>query len=264
MATQHAAFVVDDDKEMRSSLTHLLTKAGWEVTPFADADAALRKLDGLHPDVILSDVRMPGTSGLELLERLKAADHPPLILISAHGDIPMAVQAIQNGAYSFLEKPFDPMRLLTAMRHAAEAYQLADKARRMREDLLSLSGLDRVLLGHDPRIAALRDQVLDLGQSSGSVLISGSTGTGKELVARALHRLSPRHEGRFVSVNCATLDPARFEEQVFGTAEASLGLFRRADGGTLFLDEIAACPSAVQPPRVPSAKTFCSASTHSA
>ncbi len=247
MAATYDAFVVDDDKEMRSSLTHLLTKAGWDVTAFNDADAALRKLDGLQPDVILSDVRMPGTSGLDLLDKLGGPEAPPLILISAHGDIPMAVQAIQSGAYSFLEKPFDPMRLLTAMRHAAEAHQLADKARRMREDLLTLSGLDRVLLGNDPRITALREQVLDLGQSTGSTLISGATGTGKELVARALHRLGPRNEGRFVSVNCAMLDPARFEEQVFGTIDSSLGLFRRADGGTLFLDEIAACPPSVQP-----------------
>ena len=246
MAVAFSAFVIDDDKEMRNSLTHLLTKAEWDVTVFNDADAALRQLDGLHPDVILSDVRMPGTSGLDLLERLDTSEGPPLILISAHGDIPMAVTAIQNGAYSFLEKPFDPMRLLTAMRHAAEAHRLKDKARRMREDLLTLSGLDRVLLGKDPRITALRDQVLDLGQSAGSTLISGATGTGKELVARALHRLGPRSDGRFVSVNCATLDPARFEEQMFGTTDSSLGIFRRADGGTLFLDEIAACPAAVQ------------------
>lgn len=245
--SKYSAFVIDDDREMRSSLTHLLDKAGWDVISFADANSALKRLPGLSPDVVLSDVRMPNVSGLDLLEKLKSQDAPPLLLISAHGDIPMAVSAIQNGAYSFLEKPFEPRRLLTAMQHAAEAHRLAAKAHRLRDDLMKLTGLDRILLGQHPKITSLKDQILDLSHAQGSVLIRGATGTGKELVARALHRLGPRHEGDFISVNCATLEPTRFEEQIFGRGDSNLGYFRRADGGTLFLDEIGACPPPVQP-----------------
>ncbi|RED13892.1 C4-dicarboxylate transport transcriptional regulatory protein DctD [Pontivivens insulae] len=238
----HSVFVIDDDRELRDSAAHLLTRSGWQVTTFAEAEPALLRLEGLAPDVILSDVRMPGLSGLELLDRLKGTDAPPIVLISAHGDIPMAVEAIQNGAYSFLEKPFEPRRLLRILQHAAEAHRLAQMAGRMRAELLRLSGLDRVLLGNDARIVGLRQEILDLAETRASVLIQGETGTGKELVARALHRLGPRQDAGFESINCATLGPAHFEEIVFGVDGRAKGALRGADGGTLFLDEIAACP----------------------
>lgn len=246
MAEVFSTIVIDDDHEMRKSLAVLLERSGWEVTIFSSVETALARLDGLAPDVILSDVRMPGLSGMDLLERLNGRAAPPLLLISAHGDIPMAVDAMQKGAYSFLEKPFDPRRLLTAMKHAAEQHRLSDMARRMRDELLSLSGLDRVLLGNDPKVADLKDKAIDLSMAKGAVLVSGETGTGKELVARALHRLGPRRDAPFIAVNCATLAPDRAEEQIFGTADTSRGLFRRADGGTLFFDEVGACPLDVQ------------------
>lgn len=246
MADQYSVIVIDDDKEMRQSLAFLLERASWSVYPFSNAKVALERLDAIEPDVILSDVRMPGMSGLDVLDALSEREAPPLVLISAHGDIPMAVDAIQNGAYSFLEKPFEPRRLLRVLRHAAEQHRLIDTAKRLREQLITLSGLDRVLLGNDPRITGLKSEALDLAMTKAPVLITGETGTGKELLARALHRLGPRQDAKFVALNCATLTPERVEEQIFGSAEALRGSFRNADGGTLFLDEVGACPLEVQ------------------
>lgn len=246
MTETYSAFVIDDDKEMRDSLGVLLARSGWDVVPFSSAQAALDRLASAAPDVVVSDVRMPGLSGLDLLEHLRDAHTPPLVLISAHGDIAMAVDAIQKGAYSFLEKPFEPRRLLTILRHAAEKHRLMLSAQRMRAQLVELSGLDRVLLGQSPRVTQLKADAIDLAMSSGAVLITGETGTGKEIVARALHRLGPRSDAAFVAINCATLTPDRLEEQVFGTIDGQRGAFRRADKGTLFLDEVGTAPQEVQ------------------
>lgn len=246
MAEVYTAIVIDDDQEMRQSLCVLLERSGWTVNAFGTGKAALAQLDSLAPDVVLSDVRMPGLSGLDVLSALVAQDGPPLVLISAHGDIPMAVDALQMGAYSFLEKPFEPRRLITALRHAAEKHRLTGKARQMRDQLSALSGLDRVLLGKDARLTALKSEAVDLARMDAPVLVGGATGTGKELMARAIHRLGPRKDADFVAINCATLAPDRMEAQLFGSEDGPLGSFRKADGGTLFLDEVGACPTDVQ------------------
>ena len=246
MTEKYTIMVMDDDAEMRRSLTILLERSGWDVQAFGDAQSGLSRLDSIAPEVILSDVRMPGLSGLDVLDRLAGRDAPPLVLISAHGDISMAVDAIHMGAYSFLEKPFEPRRLLSVLRHAAQQYRLVQTAKRMRDQLVSLSGLDRVLLGDSPHIAQLKSEAIDLAATTAPVLIRGETGTGKELIARALHRLGPRRDSYFVALNCATLDPARAEDQIFGNADTLRGCFRQADGGTLFLDEVGACPLPVQ------------------
>ena len=237
--------IADDDKAMRESLAELLDAAEWDTAAVARAEYVADELTRFQPDVILSDVRMPGMSGLELLGSL-GADAPPVVLISAHGDIPMAVQAMQDGAYSFIEKPYDPRRLLTVLRHAAEQRRMAADTARLRARLARLSGLDRILLGQTDDIRALRTDVMDLTDTDAAALLLGETGTGKELVARALHDLGPHGAGPFVALNCAALPADRFEAEMFGRADGPRGHLAAAEGGTLFLDEVCACPMDLQ------------------
>lgn len=237
--------VVEDDRSMRESLMHLLDAAGWVVAAIGDPTQAIAALAGFSPDVILSDVRMPKLSGLALLRALPEGA-PPMVLISAHGDIPTAVEAMGAGAYSFMEKPFDPRRLLNVLKNAADRHRLSQDAARLRQRLRRLSGLDRVLLGQSAAIAELREQVIDYAEAAASVLILGETGTGKELVARALHDLGPRAAKPFAALNCAMISDETFEARVFGVSGGEPGAMASADGGTLFLDALGACSAGVQ------------------
>ena len=160
----YSILIVDDDKSMRVSLINLLEAAGWRAEAVSRAAQVEALWPELQPDVILSDVRMPGMSGLELLASLDQSIAPPLVLISAHGDIPTAVQAMQDGAYSFVEKPYEPRRLLTILRHAAEQHRMAKGTERLKVQLARLSGLDRLLIGQTAEIAALREEILDLAE----------------------------------------------------------------------------------------------------
>jgi len=247
--------VADDDSEMRDSLAHLLGKTNWEVETVAGGEQAISRFGQIMPDVVLSDVRMPGMSGLELLQNLHKgigeAQKVPVVLISAHGDIPMAVTAMQQGAYSFIEKPFDPNRLLSVLKHAASQHRQGLQTQRLRARLLNLSGLDRILLGETDAIKAMREDIMDLGESESPVMLLGETGTGKELVARALHDLGPRAGGPFVALNCAAIPLEHFETTMFGSVDGERGTSARGtlanvDTGTLFLDEIGTCPPQIQ------------------
>lgn len=237
--------VVDDDKSMRSSLVDLLQAAGWRVEAVSRAARVAERLTDFRPDVLLSEVRMPGMTGLELLASLTPGA-PPLVLISAHGDIAMAVQAMQDGAYSFVEKPYEPRRLLSILSHAAAQHRMLRTTARLKARLARLSGLDRVLLGGSAETRALREEVVDLAEFDIPVLVQGETGTGKELVAGALHDLGPHSDGPFLALNCATFSPEHFEAEMFGSQDGHVGRLLAADGGTLFLDEICSCPLPVQ------------------
>jgi len=219
---------------MRNSLVDLIEAAGWSTKALARATEAERWINQFEPDVILSDVRMPEMSGIELLESLNSA--PPLVLISAHGDIPMAVEAMNAGAYSFVEKPYEPKRLLLILAHAAEQHQMRKSNLRLKSRLHALSGLDRILLGETPEMRRIRETISAVADTTASVLIQGETGTGKDLVARALHDLSSRCDGPFIALNAAPI-----------AAEQLPLVARNASGGTLFLDEICACPIDLQP-----------------
>lgn len=238
--------VIDDDREMRHSLQDLLQSAGWDVSVLDSAVHAEQHISKLEPHVVLSDIRMPKRSGLDFLHSYAAPDKAPVVLVSAHGDIPMAVEAIQSGAYSFLEKPFDPRRLLTVLANAAEQHRLVRSTTRLKSRLAELSGLNRLYMGDSPAIAAVRDQVIDLAGIDASVLLVGETGTGKELIAHALHDLSDRAAQPFVPVNCAAIPVAKFEELFFGQVGGPPGLIEQAGTGTLFLDEVAAAPVEAQ------------------
>ncbi|MDA3857462.1 MAG: sigma-54 dependent transcriptional regulator [Roseovarius sp.] len=238
--------IVEDDKAMRLSLIDLLEAAGWQVEALPRAARVAERLAEFQPDVILSDVRMPGLSGLDLLDSLDPELSPPLVLISAHGDIATAVKAMQGGAYSFVEKPYEPRRLLNILQHALDQHRMKRTTQRLKQRLMQLSGLDRVLLGQTPETVTLREEVLDLAQSGAAVLLQGETGTGKELVARALHDLGPNADGPFLALNCAALSVDGFEAEMFGVHEGAKGRLPGVDGGTLFLDEVCSCPPAVQ------------------
>lgn len=230
--------VIDDDREMRISLSHLLEKGGFEVEVARDGEEALGLLDGV--DAVLSDVRMPRMDGLTFQAKAAEISSVPVVLFSAHGDIPLAVEAIQNGAYNFIEKPFDPRRLLTLLGNAIRLKRLTDSAERLEKRLADLTDLEQILLGH--ALTQVRRDIQDFAASAANVLITGETGAGKELVARALHDLGRGPGAPFVAVNCALISPERFEDLVLGRD----GFVSQADGGTLFLDEVGSMPHETQ------------------
>ena len=235
--------VVDDDREMRQSLVQFLSRSGCRAVAFHGAEDALKRLETEHPDVVVSDVRMPGMNGLELLNAIASLrSAPQVLLITAHGDVPMAVEAMKAGAFDFVEKPFQPTRLLDAIKRAISYGRLKRENAALRESLRRLSGLDSILIGDSPDMRRLREDIADIALSDAPVLILGETGTGKELVARALHNLGPRSGHPFVPVNCATI-----ALQDFGAGAGSVpAAFSGAETGTLFLDEVADCAPEVQ------------------
>jgi DNA-binding NtrC family response regulator len=189
---------------------------------------------------------MPEMDGLEFQRKAREISNVPVILISAHGDIPMAVGALQDGAYSFVEKPFEPRRLLGILKNAVRMKRLEDSTKLLQSRLAELTDLERILIGNSPQITAVRDLIFDFAVSNANVLILGETGTGKELAARALHDLGTSPSAPFVPINCAAIPPERFEETVFGTTQNPRGLMSQANGGTLFLDELSSMPHGTQ------------------
>lgn len=246
---------VDDEAPVRQSAQQWLELYDFEVTPCASAVQALEQAHWDFPGVVVSDVRMPGMDGMQLLQKLhETFPDLPVILLTGHGDIAMAVQAMQSGAFDFIEKPYDPERLLESVRRGCRQRRLVLENESLRRMLSNRNRIEARLLGTSPAMERLRQQVLDLAETNASVLIHGETGTGKELVARCLHDFSPRVRNAFVPINCGAIPENLFESELFGhesgaftgASKARVGRLEFADRGTVLLDEIEGMPLNLQ------------------
>ena len=246
--------VVDDEPAMREVLETRLEGWGYRVLLAADAESARALVLRDLPDLVLSDVVLPGLTGIELLSALKSGDPSrPVVLITAHGSVDTAVEAMKLGASDFLTKPLDPERLQRTLAAALDERERLREVHRLESTLAETAGLGP-LVGVSPAMQEVHRMVRAVAASDASILVSGESGTGKELVARAVHDLSPRRSGPFVAINAAAIPEGLTESELFGhergaftgATTAREGCFERADGGTLFLDEITEMPVGLQ------------------
>ena len=247
--------LIDDDPHLRQALYQTLDLAGLNVLPLAEANGLAERIGRDWPGVVVSDIRMLGMDGLELLAQLHGQDPElPVLLITGHGDVPLAVQAMRAGAYDFLEKPFASDALLDSVRRALALRTLVLDNRSLRLALSDRQLLSTRLVGVSPAMLRLREQIGALAATKADVLILGETGSGKEVVARALHDLSSRRNGPFVAINAGALAESVVESELFGhepgaftgAQKRRIGKFEFANGGTLFLDEIESMSLEVQ------------------
>ncbi|SEL27713.1 two-component system, NtrC family, C4-dicarboxylate transport response regulator DctD [Atopomonas hussainii] len=247
--------LIDDDPDLRRALTQTLELAGFSVESRGSAEGLLAQLDHMDLGVIVSDIRMSGMDGMQLLGALQQRDPAlPVILITGHGDIALAVEAMKNGAFDFLEKPFASEQLVDRVKRALEQRALVLENRQLRLQLAEQSGLGARLIGQSAGMQRLRQQLGALAATHADVLILGETGTGKEVVARALHDLSPRRAAPFVAINAGALAESVVESELFGHEPGAftgankrrIGKFEFANGGTVFLDEIESMTLEVQ------------------
>ncbi|MDG1662126.1 MAG: nitrogen regulation protein NR(I) [Pseudomonadales bacterium] len=250
MQQANHVWVVDDDKSIRWVLEKALTRSGIEVDVFTNGEALLEQLESNIPDVVISDIRMPGINGLDMLEKI-LVKHPklPVIITTAHSDLDNAVSSYQNGAFEYLPKPFDIDEVVAMTRRALAVAE---------ENLIGYDGSnDKVtteMIGRAPAMQEVFRAIGRLSHSNINVLINGESGTGKELVAKALHKHSPRREQAFIALNMAAIPKDLVESELFGhekgaftgAAQQRIGRFEQANHGTLFLDEIGDMPADIQ------------------
>jgi two-component system response regulator HydG len=255
--TNHRILVVDDEPGARTALTELLREEGYEVRAAADGYKALGRLDGWQPDVLITDLKMPGMDGIELMEKIRQRlPHLPVVVMTAFGSVESAVDAIHQGANDYLTKPLHLGQLLVVIQRVLQHRDLQQEAERMRDALARQGdgGTTEQLIGRSKPFRDLMSLAEQVADSNAAILIDGEAGTGKKVIARALHDWSPRKEGPFVVLNCSGLDESAVERELFGYEEGAFvgaqtawrGRLEQANGGTLFLDEIATLPAAVQ------------------
>lgn len=239
--------IVDDEEDMRQSISQWLSLSGYETETYPSAEDALKKLDADFSGVVISDIRMPGMDGITFLRRLMNHDSSlPVVMITGHGDVAMAVEAMQIGAYDFMEKPFDPERMLEIVKRAMSTRRLALDNRALRKELSDGTALTRKLIGASGVMQQLREDILDLGQADSHVMIEGETGTGKSLVAQALHAVGARQGRPLVKLSCASMHEEALSKALFEGDDEHLPIVEQARGGTLILKDIEALPQPVQ------------------
>jgi DNA-binding NtrC family response regulator len=254
MPSRGRILIVDDEANARAALSEILREEGYVTETAADGFKALGKLEEFSPDVVLTDLKMPGLDGIGLME--KAGSMMPgatFVVMTAFGTIPNAVEAVKKGAYNYLTKPLDFQALAAVVEHAVERARLLQENLRLRERLRERNALGHVIAGHASMVKLLR-LVEQVAPSRASVLILGETGTGKELIAEMIHRASPRAKQPLVRLNCAALSESLLESELFGHEKGAFtgaigrreGRFEQANGGTVFLDEASEIPPATQ------------------
>src|SRR5438067_2545629 len=234
--------IIDDEQSIRSTLAQVLGDEGHKTTLSDSGEEGIAQLAREEFDVVFLDLWLPGIDGMAVLDRVKAAGGPPVIVISGHGNVDSAVRATRLGAYDFLEKPLSLERILLTVNHALADRKLREQVR----DLKSRYSLDELLIGESEAMKKLEEQIRSAAPSASRVLITGENGSGKEVVARTLHRLSSRADAPLIEVNCAAIPEELIESELFGHRKGAFtgaiddrkGKFELADGGTLFLDEI--------------------------
>jgi DNA-binding NtrC family response regulator len=246
--------VIEDDRSFRDIVTQNLQACGFEVHAHEHPEAALRELRTLQPHVVLTDLYLDKTTGLEVLAQVRELDAElPVVLMTAHADLRTAIGAMKGGAYDFIEKPLVPDQAALLLNRAAERRRLVLENRQLKDRLAFTSGLERVLVGKSAAMRTLRDMVLRIAPTPANVILLGETGAGKELVTRCLHEFSGR-KGHFVAINCAAVPENLFESELFGheagaytgASKQRIGKIEHANGGTLLLDEIEAMPMHLQ------------------
>jgi two-component system NtrC family response regulator len=262
----YTILVVDDEPNYQIVLSELLRDEGYEVFTADSGSTGLPIVHEADLDLIISDMKMPGMDGIEFLAKIKEYNRElPVILLTAFAEVEMAVEAMRLGAFTYLAKPFSNEQLIASVGNAIEHYNLIREIRRLRDEATPRSGFGG-MIGKNPSMRAVYQLIEKVAPAPSSVLITGDSGTGKELVARAIHNLSPRKNSPFISVNCAALSEHLLESELFGHEKGAFtdaismrkGRFELADTGTLFLDEIGEMPPQLQAKllRVLQEKTF--------
>lgn len=244
---------IDDERQLCEAAAEWLGVSGFSTTTYTDPVAAMRTIATDDVDCVVTDMRMPGATGQDVLDHFSRADRDlPVVMLTGHGDVGMAVQAMRAGAYDFIEKPYDADHLIAVLDRAVERRRMGEELRRLRQG--AGAELDTRLVGISAPMVHLRHSVAQLANVDVDILLNGETGVGKEVVARALHDFGHRSKGPFVAINCAAIPESIFESEVFGhekgaftgAAGSRIGKLEFAKGGTVFLDEIESMPLALQ------------------